>query len=236
MPPIFNFEEGEVLLLDKPQDWTSFDVVNKVRFLLKHHCGIPKIKVGHAGTLDPLATGLLILCTGKMTKRINDLLLLDKEYTGTITLGATTPSYDLETDIDKTYPIHHVTEDAIEGARLHFTGLIHQVPPAYSAKKIRGKRAYTYARQKLDVSLKPKDVTIHEFKILGIDLPDISFKVHCTKGTYIRSLAHDFGHYLKCGAHLSGLRRTRIGDYDIADAINIEQFEFLLKSENQQVD
>jgi tRNA pseudouridine55 synthase len=226
----FDFQNGEILLFDKPVEWTSFDVVNKVRFMLKHEAGIERIKVGHAGTLDPLATGLLVICTGKMTKQINDLTLLDKEYTGVITLGATTPSYDLETEFNKSYPIHHIDEEAIEKARQSLVGKIFQEPPIYSAKKIKGKKAYQYARESLSLKMKPKEVEIHEFEITQVELPDVAFRVSCSKGTYIRSLAHDFGKALKSGAHLSLLRRTKVGDYSIADAINLDQFEFLLKN------
>lgn len=226
----FDFQNGEVLLFDKPLEWTSFDVVNKVRFILKHSAGIEKIKVGHAGTLDPLATGLLVVCTGKMTKQINDLTLLDKEYTGVITLGATTPSYDLETEFNRSFRVHHITPGMIEETARKFTGKIFQKPPIYSAKKIKGKKAYQYARESLSLKMKPKEVEIQEFEITGIDMPDISFRVSCSKGTYIRSLAHDFGKALKSGAHLSQLRRTRVGEYNISDAINLEQFEFIVEN------
>ncbi len=226
----FDFENGEILLFDKPLEWTSFDVVNKVRFILKHNAGIERIKVGHAGTLDPLATGLLVICTGKMTKKINDLTLLDKEYTGIITLGATTPSYDLETEFNRTFPAHHISPKMIKDNVKKFTGKIFQKPPIYSAKKIKGKKAYQYARESLSLKMKPKEVEIYEFEITGIDMPDISFRVSCSKGTYIRSLAHDFGKAMRSGAHLSQLRRTRVGDYKISDAINLEQFEFLLNN------
>lgn len=226
----FNFEEGEMLLIDKPFEWTSFDVVNKVRFMLKHHAGIEKIKVGHAGTLDPLATGLLVICTGKMTKQINDLTLLDKEYTGIITLGATTPSFDLETEFNRRYRVEHITREDLERARKHFTGKVFQEPPIYSAKKIKGKRAYQYARESLSPKMKPKEVEIYEFDFGKIDFPDIPFRVSCSKGTYIRSLANDFGKYLRSGGYLSALKRTRVGEFKIDDALNLEQFEFLLKN------
>jgi tRNA pseudouridine55 synthase len=226
----FNFQDGEILLFDKPLEWTSFDVVNKIRFLLKHEAGIEKIKVGHAGTLDPLATGLLVICTGKFTKQINDLTLLDKEYTGVFTLGATTPSFDLETEFNRTFPVDHINPGKIELARKSLTGKIFQKPPIYSAKKIKGKKAYQYARESLSLKMKPKEVEIYEFEITDIDMPDVSFRVSCSKGTYIRSLAYDFGKALKSGAHLSALRRTRVGEFTISDAINLEQFEFLLKN------
>jgi tRNA pseudouridine55 synthase len=200
---IFDFQAGEVLLFDKPIGWTSFDVVNKVRYLIRSHLGIKKIKVGHAGTLDPLATGLLILCTGKFTKRIQEFQDQDKEYTGTFFLGATTPSFDKETEIDKTYNISHITDDKILNAAKQLTGDIEQIPPLFSAIKIKGKRAYDYARKNKDVKLNPRKVSINEFEITGIDLPKIYFRVSCSKGTYIRSLARDFGEALNAGAYLT---------------------------------
>jgi tRNA pseudouridine55 synthase len=229
----FHFQEGEILLIDKPAEWTSFDVVNKIRHLLKHHTGIPKIKVGHAGTLDPLATGLLIVCTGKMTRQINDLTILDKSYTGTITLGATTPSYDRETEIDQTFPIEGITEEMVQKATGRFKGPILQVPPLYSAKRIEGKRAYEYARAKQELVLEPKEVVIHTFEITHFNLPEIEFHVDCSKGTYIRSLAHDLGKELGNGAYLSALRRTRIGTYSIEDSLTLQQFEYLVRSLNE---
>jgi tRNA pseudouridine55 synthase len=227
MSETFEFLEGEVLLIDKPTAWTSFDVVNKVRFILKHKAGIPKIKVGHAGTLDPLATGLLVICTGKMTKKINDMQLLDKEYTGTITLGATTPSFDGETEIDQTFPAEHLNEEKIRQAARELTGTIMQLPPIFSAKKIEGKRAYKYARANREVKLEPKEVIIHEFELTRIEVPHVDFRVKCSKGTYIRSLAHDLGKKLDNGGYLSSLRRTKVGDFSIEEALNIEQFEYL---------
>lgn len=230
MEGIFHFEEGEILLIDKPEGWTSFDVVNKVRYLLKNQAGIPKIKVGHAGTLDPLATGLLIICTGRMTKKVNDLTLLDKVYTGTITLGAVTPSFDAETKVSKRFPVDHLTEQEIQKAAEQLTGEIMQVPPVYSAKKIEGKRAYQYARANKEVKLEPKQVTIHSFDITDIEMPLVDFRIHCSKGTYIRSIAHDLGKALENGGFLSALRRTRIGDYSVEDAMTPSQFENLLIS------
>ena len=230
MKQAFNFLEGEFLLIRKPSGWTSFDVVNKVRFILKHHAGISKIKVGHAGTLDPLATGLLLLCTGKFTKKINDLTSLDKEYTGTITLGATTPSFDLETGIDQKFEFRHITPNDIESVRKSFLGTFYQTPPVFSAKKIKGKRAYQYARDNQEVEMKAKEVTINVFEITRQALPNIDFRVSCSKGTYIRSLARDLGQRLGSGAYLSSLQRTRIGEFKIEDALNMEQFEFLVKS------
>ena len=230
MTQTFDFLEGEYLLIDKPKAWTSFDVVNKVRFILKHHAGIEKIKVGHSGTLDPLATGLLLLCTGAYTKKINDLTGLDKEYTGTIMLGATTPSGDLETDIDQRFPYNHVTEQAVEEARKKFLGKIRQVPPIYSAQKIEGKRAYIYARNQEDVEMRSRDVIIHAFEITRIALPLLDFRVACSKGTYIRTLGYDLGKALGSGAHLTNLRRTKIGEFAVEDALNPAQFEFLVQS------
>ena len=230
MTQTFDFLNGEYLLIDKPKAWTSFDVVNKVRFILKHHAGIEKIKVGHSGTLDPLATGLLLLCTGNYTKKINDLTGLDKEYTGTIMLGATTPSGDLETDIDQRFPYDHITEAAIEEVRKTFIGKIRQTPPIYSAQKIDGKRAYIYARNKEDVEMRSRDVTIYDFEITRIAFPVLDFKVSCSKGTYIRTLGYDMGKALDSGAHIISLRRTKIGDFLVEDAINPAQFEFLVQS------
>jgi tRNA pseudouridine55 synthase len=233
MANTFNFLEGEYLFIDKPLTWTSFDVVNKVRFILKYHAGIDKIKVGHSGTLDPLATGLLLLCTGKYTKKINELTGLDKEYTGTIMLGGTTPSGDLETEIDRKFPYDHVTEEAIEEARKSFLGEIRQTPPIYSAQKIDGKRAYIYARNKEDVEMRARNVTIHAFDITRVELPEIDFRVVSSKGTYIRTLAYDLGQKLNSGSHLTSLRRTKIGEFSVEDALNPEQFEFLVQSMSQ---
>lgn len=226
----FDFINGEYLLIDKPANWTSFDVVNKIRFLLKHNAGIKKIKVGHAGTLDPLATGLLIICTGKMTKKINELQLLDKEYTGTITIGATTPSFDLETPIDHRFDYSQLTAEDLESARQKLTGDLQQIPPIYSAVKIDGKRAYMYARDQESVKIQPKDVSIHDFEFTKIELPEVDFRISCSKGTYIRSIARDFGELLNNGAHLSLLRRTAVGEFRVEDALTIDQFELVLKS------
>jgi tRNA pseudouridine55 synthase len=225
----FDFIKGELLLIDKPIDWTSFDVVNKIRRLLSRKLG-QKLKVGHAGTLDPMATGLLLICTGRMTKQIDSFMGLDKEYTGTFTLGATTPSHDRETEIIQKSETGNLKSEFIHAATTKFTGEIMQVPPQYSAKKIQGKRAYEYARKNMEVELPPVPVTIHRFEITRIELPEVDFCVKCSKGTYIRSLARDFGEELGVGAYLSALRRTRIGDHDIAEALSIEQFETLLKS------
>lgn len=224
----FDFLNGELLLIDKPIRWTSFDVVNKIRFMLKYRAGIEHVKVGHAGTLDPLATGLLLVCTGRYTKQIDTFLNLDKEYSGTMTLGATTPSFDLETEIDQNYDISHLNEEDIRSAACKFSGLIRQVPPAFSAIKIQGRRAYRFAREKEHVELAPKEINIYCFEITNVDLPHIEFRVRCSKGTYIRALARDFGECLKSGAYLSSLRRTQIGDFHIDDAINLDQLEYLI--------
>jgi tRNA pseudouridine55 synthase len=225
----FDFIKGELLLIDKPIDWTSFDVVNKIRRLLSRKLG-QKLKVGHAGTLDPMASGLLLVFTGGMTKQIENFIGLDKEYTGTFTLGATTPSHDSETDATQISDLKSLTSNTILDATKKFTGKILQVPPLYSAKKIEGKRAYEYARKNKEIKLPPVPVTVHRFEITRIELPGVDFLVHCSKGTYVRSLARDFGEELNVGAYLSALRRTRIGDYNISDALSIEQFEALLNS------
>jgi len=229
----FDFQKGEVLLFNKPVGWTSFDVVNKVRYLIRSHLGIKKIKVGHAGTLDPLATGLLILCTGKFTKRIQEFQDQDKEYTGTFFIGATTPSFDKETEIDKHYDISHITADSIRDAAKLFTGEIEQLPPLFSAIKVKGKRAYDYARNNEVVKLKSRKVTINEFAITGIDLPEVHFRISCSKGTYIRSLARDFGQALNAGSYLTSLCRTKSGPFDISQTITIEQFQHLLQDTEQ---
>lgn len=220
----YNFPEGEVLLIDKPMEWTSFDVVNKVRIAITRKTGIRKIKVGHAGTLDPLATGLLILCTGKFTKRINELQNLNKEYTGTILLGATTPSLDKETEITERFPVDHIDENLVNDTILTFLGEIEQTPPAFSAIKVDGTRAYQLARKNEEVKLKKRKVQILEFVPTKINIPELDFKVTCSKGTYIRSLARDMGKALNSGAYLSKLRRTKIGKYSILDAMTIEEF------------
>lgn len=224
-----DYKEGQVILIDKPLEWTSFQVVNKVRWLIKRHYNIKKIKVGHAGTLDPLATGLLILCAGKFTKRIETFQAQQKEYTGTITLGATTPSYDLETEVDATFPLSEITEAEIYAATAQFTGEIQQRPPIFSALKKEGKRLYEYARAGEEVEIPSRTITISEFEITQIELPLVHFRVACSKGTYIRSLAHDFGKALNNGGHLSALRRTKIGDFSVVNAISITEFEERLK-------
>src|SRR5690554_6742493 len=219
-----DYLSGQVLLIDKPLHWTSFQAVNKLRWEIRHAFNIKKIKVGHAGTLDPLATGLLVICTGKMTKQIDTFQGQEKEYTGTIVLGSTTPSYDLETDINRTFPTDHITEKDIRDATQGFIGEIEQYPPVFSAIKKDGKRLYEFARAGEDVELKSRKITISEFDITGIEGQDIHFRVVCSKGTYIRSLANDFGKALKSGSHLSALRRTRIGAFHVEDALTPEAF------------
>lgn len=225
-----DYQEGQVILIDKPLEWTSFQAVNKVRWLIKKSFGIKKIKVGHAGTLDPLASGLLIICSGKFTKKIDTYQAQEKEYTGTFTLGETTPSYDLETEIDQTFDISEITVEKIQEATKQFTGEIQQQPPVFSALKKEGKRLYEYARNGEEVEIPFRTVTISEFEITNIDLPIVEFRVVCSKGTYIRSLANDFGKALNNGAHLSSLRRTKIGAFSVEDAVGIEQFEASLPS------
>ena len=219
-----DYKSGQVLLIDKPLNWTSFQVVNKLRWEIRQAFNIKKIKVGHAGTLDPLATGLLVICTGKMTKQINTFQGQIKEYTGTFVLGSTTPSFDLETEIENTYPTDHITEDLIHQSTKQFIGEIDQYPPVFSAIKKDGKRLYEFARAGEDVEIKSRKVTIEAFEITKINGLNLEFKVVCSKGTYIRSLANDFGKALNSGAHLSVLRRTKIGDFDVKNALSIEDF------------
>ncbi|WP_438962661.1 tRNA pseudouridine(55) synthase TruB [Nonlabens sp.] len=216
---------GQVLLIDKPLGWSSFQVVNKIRWLIKQEYGLKKIKVGHAGTLDPLASGLLIICTGKETKNINVYQAQEKEYTGTITLGATTPSYDLETEIDQRFPTTELTPELLQKVTQQFTGEILQKPPIYSAIKKDGKRLYELARAGETTEIKERQVTVTTFKLSNIKLPKVDFKIACSKGTYIRSLAHDFGTALDNGGHLSALRRTAIGEYRVENAMTLEEFE-----------
>lgn len=224
------FIAGKVILIDKPLGWTSFQVVNKIRWLIRQTYDIKKIKVGHAGTLDPLASGLLILCTGKFTKNIDTYQAQEKEYTGTFTLGGTTPSYDLETEIDQTFDISEITAEKIVQATEQFIGNIKQQPPIFSALKKEGKRLYEYAREGETVEIAFRDVSISEFEITKIELPHVYFRVVCSKGTYIRSLAHDFGKAMNNGAHLSSLRRTRIGAFSVEDAIDVDAFENSISS------
>ncbi|MDA9358950.1 tRNA pseudouridine(55) synthase TruB [Flavobacteriaceae bacterium] len=223
------FLNGEIILIDKPLGWTSFQVVNKIRWLIRSTYGIKKIKVGHAGTLDPLASGLLILCTGKMTKSIEQFMGQEKEYTGTFTLGATTPSYDLETEIDHTFPTDHITEELLQTTLDQFVGTIDQYPPVFSALKKDGKRLYEFAREGVEVEIPTRKVNIRSFELTQKAIPKVDFKVICSKGTYIRSLANDYGKALNSGAHLSALRRTRIGKFNIEQAVSIEDFEKQIK-------
>lgn len=220
-----DFKEGQVLLIDKPLRWSSFQVVNKIRWLLRKKFDLKKIKVGHAGTLDPLASGLLIVCTGKFTRKIDTFQAQEKEYTGTFTLGATTPSYDAETEIDQRFPTDHLTETQIKDAIHPFLGEIDQKPPIFSALKMDGKRLYELARAGEEVEIPSRKIIIQEFEITRIDLPEVDFRVRCSKGTYIRSLAHDFGKSLNNGAYLSALRRTKIGDFSVENAVEINDFE-----------
>lgn len=221
--PSCDFEQGVVLLIDKPLEWTSFDVVNKLRFKIKHGLGIKKIKVGHAGTLDPLATGLLIICTGKLTKSIDELQGLHKEYSGTIRIGATTPTYDGEVEPTDFFAFDHVDQALIDQTRQQFLGTIEQIPPIYSAVKVKGQSAYTLARRGQDVALKPRTIEITRFDILDYTLPELPFICGCSKGTYIRSLAHDFGKAMNSGAYLSSLRREAIGEYRVEDAMTMDE-------------
>jgi len=229
----YDFLAGETLLIDKPVNWTSFQVVNKIRWLIKHRLGIKKIKVGHAGTLDPLATGLLIICTGKSTKKIHVIQDELKEYTGEITLGATTPSFDLETEINQKFDVSGITDDAILVTAEGFLGEQLQTPPIFSAKKIDGKKGYQYARKGQQVAMRQSMIHIHEFKIETIALPAISFRIVCSKGTYIRSIANDFGKRLENGGHLTSLRRTKIGENEVENALEIDAFEECLKNTPQ---
>ncbi|SFU28462.1 tRNA pseudouridine55 synthase [Pustulibacterium marinum] len=219
-----DFKEGKILLIDKPLTWTSFNAVNKIKWAIKKKFKLKKIKVGHAGTLDPLASGLLIICTGKFTKRIPELQGQIKEYTGTITLGATTPSYDMETEVNQTFSIDHITKDLIKETTNQFIGEIDQYPPVFSALKKDGKRLYEFAREGKEVEINSRKITIDTFEITSIEMPKVSFRVVCSKGTYIRSLANDFGKALESGGYLSELRRTKIGDYNVSDAISPEEF------------
>lgn len=245
--PQNKFQTGQILLVDKPLTWTSFNVANKIKWLIKKEFKLRKIKVGHAGTLDPLATGLLVICTGKFTKRINEIQGAEKEYTGVITLGATTPCYDLEKDVDEEFPTNHITEELIQKTAKSFLGEQEQVAPIHSAKKVDGKRAYEYARLGEEIELKSNTITIKEFDVEFCDCPvieqfedskinqapaypkgvHIKFRIVCTKGTYIRSIARDFGLRVDSGGHLSQLRRTRIGEYKIENALSINDLENL---------
>ncbi|MBL4863073.1 MAG: tRNA pseudouridine(55) synthase TruB [Crocinitomicaceae bacterium] len=221
---ILEFAAGSTILVDKPLNWTSFDVVNKIRWHLKQKLGVKKIKVGHAGTLDPLATGLLVICIGEHTKQINDLMVGDKTYTGKILLGKTTPSYDLESEFDNTFPVDHITEPTLEEVRLNFLGEQDQVPPIFSAKQVNGKRAYDLARAGLEVKLKANRIQIFDFKIDSSQFPEIAFELTCSKGTYIRSIAHDFGKKLDSGGTLIELRRIRSGEQTIEKSKTVEEW------------
>lgn len=219
-----DYQNGQVLLIDKPLNWTSFQVVNKLRWEIRQKFNIKKIKVGHAGTLDPLATGLLILCTGKFTKKIDTYQAQEKEYTGTITVGGTTPSYDLETEINETFLTSHLTDELIHQTTQQFIGEIDQKPPIFSAIKKDGKKLYEIARAGETVEIKTRKITISIFEITNINLPNIDFRVVCSKGTYIRSLAFDFGKALNSGGHLSALRRTKIGNFYVDDAVSVKGY------------
>ena len=231
-----NFKEGEVLYFDKPLKWTSFAVVNKIRYHICRKLGVKKIKVGHAGTLDPLATGVMIICTGKATKRIEEFQYHTKEYIATLQLGATTPSFDLEKEIDATYPTEHITRELVEEVLQRFIGRIEKIPPVFSAFKGGGKRAYDLARKGEDVELKAKTLIIDEIELLECNLPEIKIRVVCSKGTYIRALARDIGEALNSGAHLTGLIRTRVGDVRLEDCLSVESFpEWLDQQEIEEV-
>jgi tRNA pseudouridine55 synthase len=229
-----DYKDGQVLLIDKPLTWTSFQVVNKLRWEIRQRFNIKKIKVGHAGTLDPLATGLLIICTGKQTKQIDSYQGQIKEYIGTFTLGATTPSYDLETEIDNTFPTTHITEALLHETTKQFTGEIQQKPPIFSAIKKDGKRLYELARKGETTEIKERTVTVDTFEITRINLPEVNFRIICSKGTYIRSIAFDYGKALNSGGHLSALRRTKIGDFSVDNALSIEGFIDNLKEDRLQ--
>ncbi len=226
-----DFKAGEILYIDKPYKWTSFAIVNKLRYHICRKVGVKKMKVGHAGTLDPLATGVMIICTGKATKRIEEFQYQTKEYIATLRLGATTPSFDLETEIDATYPYEHITCEQVENVLQKFIGTIEQVPPAFSACKVDGKRAYDLARKGKEVELKAKTLAIDEIELLSCELPEIVIRVVCSKGTYIRALARDIGEALDSGAHLTALQRTRVGDIRLADCMQVEEFESWLETQ-----
>ena len=223
-----DFQEGEVILINKPYTWSSFDIVRKLKYALKHNLGIKKIKVGHAGTLDPLATGLMIVCTGKETKNIESYQAQIKEYITTIKLGATTPTFDLESKVDKEYPYEHITQEMVEETLKKFTGSILQTPPIHSAVKVNGKRAYELARKGKEVKLKAKSLVIDEFEILDFTLPELKLRIVCSKGTYIRALARDIAEDLKSGGHLITLHRSKIGEYNNDSAIEVDDLINLL--------
>lgn len=220
-----DFLAGKLLLIDKPFGWTSFDAVKKVHYTIRKAFGLKKIKVGHAGTLDPLATGLLIICTGKFTKKIAELTLEDKTYTGTFTIGATTPSYDLESEVENHMPTAHITPEMVKDAAKKMSGVQMQMPPQFSAKQVDGKRAYESARKGIEVKLEPKEVNISRFEVDATSLPEVHFEITCSKGTYIRSMARDLGEILGCGAHLTKLVRTKVGAFELDDAVSPEVFQ-----------
>lgn len=228
-----DFEAGEILLLVKPLYWTSFDLVNKIKMALRHHCGLKRLKVGHAGTLDPLATGLMIICTGKATKKIDEFRDLGKEYTAVIKFGQTTPSFDLESQVDKEYPADHITEELIREQLNHFLGEQYQEPPLFSAKFVDGKRAYELARKKIDRKLEKVRVYFHELELIDYKGKEAKVRIVCSKGTYVRAFARDLGFALDSGAHLTGLVRNAIGDHRIEKALTIEELKFILENMKQ---
>lgn len=227
------FQEGRVLLFDKPLYWTSFDLVNKVRLMIRKAFGMKKLKVGHAGTLDPLATGLMILCTGRATKTIEDYRELDKEYYASLHFGKTTPSFDLETETDGNYPVEHITREIVENVLRGFIGKQKQVPPLHSAKMVNGKRAYEYARSGKNLELSPVNVIIREAEIVSFGIPETLIRILCSKGTYIRAFARDLGYALDSGCYLSALERSSIGKFKLQDALTIEKFEKILEQLKQ---
>jgi len=229
-----DFKAGEVILVDKETDWTSFDVVNSIRNFIRREYGFSKIKVGHAGTLDPLATGLVIICTGRKTREIDTYQAREKEYSGSFYLGKTTPSFDLETEPDQNFPTDHITEEMLKDTARKFTGTIEQIPPVFSAVKINGKKAYEYARKKKEVKMRKRLVEIYDFEITKIKMPEVFFRVRCSKGTYIRSLASDFGKALESGAYLASLRRTAIGSFSVDDAFTVREFKAAYQRETDQ--
>jgi len=229
----FDFIQGEILVINKPLDWTSFDLVNKIRNMLCRLMKIKKLKLGHAGTLDPKATGVMVLCSGKLTKQIDEIQADEKEYVALLKLGATTPSFDLETEEDEQFRFDHITREAVEKILPQFVGAIEQVPPAYSAIKVDGKRAYKFARKGVEIELKSKLLVIKEIELLRFDLPEIELRIVCSKGTYIRALARDIGKALESGAYLIGLKRTRIGKYTIYDSLDLTELADLLSAHFQ---
>ena len=227
------FEEGQLLLFDKPLNWTSHDLINKIRIMIRKNMGLKKIKVGHAGTLDPLATGLMIICTGKFTKRLEEFNNLEKEYIATFHLGETTPSFDLETEVDERYPTAHITVEMIKIALQGFLGEQLQEPPLFSAKFIDGKRAYEFARKGVERKLEPSRIFIHEIEMLNYSFPDIKVRLRCSKGTYIRAIARDIGKRLESGAYLTALQRTAVGKFKVTEATNLEKFQLFLEQLQQ---